>query len=203
MLKFLTKNTVGAICVFAVTGSPAIAQSSGSNASTPKSQEARRFFGVELVRSDLDISNEFLIEPEVNPDDTGFGIAARIGYRWSSNWQIEARGVMSENIDLFGLTDDTELSEVQLLVGYSFKISKYLRLVPAVGRSKWKLTTQEGRAFNPGPETSMVRRGFDLTYRLGVDFPVNDLFYLSFSYNRSDYVFGDADTTTLTALWHF
>ena len=203
MLNIFTKYTNSAVLALAAICSPAYAQSAGSSIPASKIQNSPRFFGVELVQSNLEVADDFLIEPNVSPDDTGYGIAARLGYRWSSNWQVELRGVTSENIDLFGLTEDTELSEVQLLVGYSFKVSDRLRIVPAIGRSKWKLSSQEGRAFNPGPEESLVTRGFDLTYRLGIDFPVTDLFYLSFAYNRSDYEFGDANTSTLTALWHF
>jgi len=152
------------------------------------------YLGMELSNASLNVSTDYELDAFRNDSTASVGL--RLGYKWKNNWIAELRGSNTGNGVLLGLSDHIELSQAQYLLGYSFSLSERVDFVPMVGWSDWKLTTTEGRLFNPGLEESeLVNEGEDIFLRLGLDYNFNKTISISTYYTRWD--FGEVQATDI------
>jgi hypothetical protein len=92
--------------------------------------------------------------------------------------------------DFFDSFDGYELSQQFVSVGYQFELGSGWRLVPRVGRMKWKLRSEEGRLFNPGPEETTEVRGYDYYWEVGVSRRISKVVSLGMNYKQGSFDFG-------------
>jgi len=129
----------------------------------------------------------------VNQNDehrTTFGIGASFGVLTPLGIVVEIGADEFSDIDFFDELDGFTLQQRFVDIGYQFELGDGWRIVPRVGRSKWKLRNEEGRLFNPGPEASRNVRGYDNFAELSVSRRISRVVTLGGSYRYGNYEFG-------------
>jgi hypothetical protein len=79
---------------------------------------------------------------------------------------FEVGGFNYSNFSFFGAGERRNLGEGTLAVGYQFESANGFRVVPKVGRMKWRLSDKEGQLFNPGSEAERIEDGYDNFWEL-------------------------------------
>ena len=150
----------------------------------------------EFGRMSVDVGSEYTFEneEEANEDLLGGFMA---GYKFDNNAIVAfnytyATGLASDG--LFGAFDHYDLSEQTLLVGYSFDVARYLRIVPMAGWTRWSLTGEEGAFLNPGEEEELSEDGRSFVPRINFEIPFGELIQANIAYQRGNYDFGDASS---------
>jgi len=166
------------------------------------SQESKFVLGIALGSSSVNIDQN-KIQTDVDFDDDGFGATYLVAYRWGNNLVAEANLSHATNNFLFEGFDFYKTTELKLMLGYSFQLAQYLRIVPMLGVSKWDLDSQEGLVFNSGPEQRVEFDGTDLTYKLSLELPINDSFSLSLSYAKSHLDLGTSELSLVGLKFEF
>lgn len=171
-------------------------------AKSAQSQEPKFILGVELGQSSVNIDTN-KIQTDVDFDDNGFAGSYFVGYRWANHFVNEVNLTLASNNFIFRGFDFYETKELKLLFGYSFQLADSLRIVPMAGMSRWELNSREGLIFNPGPEQNFKFEGTDLTYKLTMEYLINDSFALSLSYARTHLVLGTTELSLLGLKFEF
>jgi hypothetical protein len=94
------------------------------------------------------------------------------------------------NFDVFNATDEFNLVERFVEIGYQIELGDGWRLVPKAGRSRWKLTSEEGQLFHPGPEETRVLRGYEYFWEVGLARRINKHMALGVTARAGDFEFG-------------
>lgn len=168
-------------------------------------QDAHIILGIEVGRSSLDLDRE--LEINIDPealDDRGLSATYSAAYEWENNFLVEGSLAFSGNgLFTLGLADFYKTSEARLMVGYGIELSEHVRLVPAIGLSRWKAELQESAFFNPGPEDEANIDGTDLTYKISLEFPVSKGFMVSLSHGETKIDVGSLNMTQLGLKYAF
>ena len=114
---------------------------------------------------------------------TPIGILAEIGADSYGQW------------DLFDAFDSFSLSQRFVAVGYQFELGNGWRFVPKAGRARWKLHSDEGRLFHPGPEAENEVRGYGYYWEASVSRRISRVVALGVTYKQGNYDFGRSRTT--------
>ncbi|MEP7247897.1 MAG: outer membrane beta-barrel protein [Gammaproteobacteria bacterium] len=123
------------------------------------------------------------------------GIGAGFGVRIPLGIVLEIGADEFSDLDLFDELDGFTLKQRFVDVGYQFELGDAWRIVPRIGRAKWKLRSEEGRLFNPGLEASRNIRGNDNFFELSVSRRISKVVALGGSYRYGNYGFGRNGTT--------
>jgi hypothetical protein len=94
------------------------------------------------------------------------------------------------DFDFFNTFDSFNLTQKFASVGYQFELGSGWRLVPRVGRTHWKLRSEEGRIFNPGPEEVQSISGDGYFYEASVSRRISDVVTLGMNYKHGNFDFG-------------
>jgi hypothetical protein len=157
-------------------------------------QEAKVIVGLELGTSAIAVDKDVAVfNDEFEQGGLTFGYI--FGYRWDNNVVVEGNYNYTSNDGLFRTFDHYEAKETKVMLGYSFEVSEYFRVIPMLGMTRWEVDTKEGLLLNPGPEDQYRFNGTDLTYKLRLDAPVGDRFVFSLSYARSEFDIGSMGLT--------
>jgi hypothetical protein len=136
--------------------------------------------------------NEFKgVNEELEELDT-FGLGVAFGYLTPIGVVFNLGHDSYGNFDLFNAADEFNVVERFLSVGYQFELGDGWRLVPQVGRARWKLTSEEGQLFHPGMEDTRVLRGYEYFWEVGLARRVNRVMALGLTARSGDYGFGRA-----------
>ena len=152
--------------------------------------------------SDLKVDRFVGVNTEDKTTDT-FGIGAGIGVLTPLGIVLEIGADEYSDLDLFDALDGFTLKQRFIDIGYQFELGNGWRVVPRVGRAKWKLRSEEGRLFNPGPEESRNIRGYDNFAELSVSRRISKLVTLGGSYRYGDYGFGRNGTAAFVVTLGF
>ncbi len=129
------------------------------------------FIGPHGGRGRLKIKNKYSVEKgNVSVDNTEIGVAG--GYKFGFNGLVEIGSFNNFSFSMFGAVDSYELSQKQVLLGYSFDIVGRFRIIPKVGASFWKLETKEGQFLNSGPEEEKEFKGIDMIWLIDLEIPI-------------------------------
>jgi hypothetical protein len=101
--------------------------------------------------------------------------------------------------DLFDEDDELFLRQDYVALGYQFELGDGWHLVPKAGRSKWKLTSEDG----PLLQGDDVARGYEYFWEVGFGKRINDVMSLGASVRRGDYEFGDARSVAFVMTFAF
>lgn len=155
-----------------------------AEAVTPEFQIAPRV-GLGALRLD-----EFVgVNDDRDQSDT-YGIGVGFGFLTPIGIVAELGADSFGDFDLFDSFDSVSLSQEYLSVGYQAELGDGWRLVPRVGRAHWKLRSEEGRLFNPGPEEEREIRGYNYFWEIGVSRRVSRVVTLGMNYRQGQYEFG-------------
>lgn len=128
---------------------------------------------------------------------TTFGIGAGFGVLTPLGIVIEIGTDEFSDFDFNDQLDGFTLQQRFVDIGYQFDVGNGWRIVPRVGRSKWKLRNEEGKLFNPGPEESRNVRGYDTFAELSISRQISRVVALGGSYRYGSYQFGQNATAAV------
>lgn len=136
-------------------------------------------------------------------DTNTFGIGASFGYLTPVGIVAEIGADDFGDFDLFNTFDSFRLTQQFASIGYQFDLGNRWRLVPRVGRAHWKLRSQEGRLFNPGPEETRDVRGDSYFWEIGVARHIAGVVTLGMTYKHGQYDFGRTQSAAFTVTFGF
>lgn len=141
---------------------------------------------------DLDIKRQFTGVNGTRTDADLAGIGCGVGYLTPVGVVVAASVDASAEYDFYGSFDSYSLDQLSVAVGYQFELGNGWRVVPMVGRTRWRLESEEGLLFNPGPEERDVIRGYDYYWEASVSRRISQAVSLGVSYRQGDYQFGQS-----------
>jgi hypothetical protein len=142
-------------------------------------------------RGELELEQFRNVDNRIVERDT-FGIGVSLGIVTPINVLLEAGTETYGNFDFFNADDEFTLRQHYAAIGYQLELGNGWRLVPKVGRSKWRLSAKEGRLFNIGEAEEDVQRGYEHFWEFGIGKRINDVMTLGASVRSGNYDFGDA-----------
>ncbi|MBM0107383.1 hypothetical protein JM946_21805 [Steroidobacter sp. S1-65] len=144
---------------------------------------------------DLDIKRPYTGVNGSRTDADLAGIGCGIGYLTPVGIVAAIGADGGAEFDLFGAFDSYSFDQQFVAVGYQFELGNGWRFVPMVGRTRWRLESEEGLFLNPGPEASEVVRGYDYYWEASVSRRISEAVALGISYKQGDYRFGQSRAT--------
>ena len=123
-------------------------------------------------------------------DTNTYGLGVGLGFLTPLGVVIEAGADTFGDYDFFNTLDSFSLTQESLSVGYQFDLGEGWRIVPRVGRAHWKLRSEQGRLFNPGPEDSEEIHGYDYFWEAGVSRRISRIVTLGMNFKQGNYEFG-------------
>lgn len=146
--------------------------------------------------SDLDVKRQYTGVNDTRIDGNLVGLGCGIGYLTPVGVVVEIGADAAGELSLFGALDTYDFDQQFVAVGYQFELGSGWRLVPMFGRARWRLKSEEGAAFNPGPQRSDVIEGYDYYWEASVSRRISRVVALGIGYKQGDYRFGRASSTS-------
>lgn len=115
----------------------------------------------------------------------GFGVLTPVGVL------VEIGADSQGRLEWGNEDDDFQLTERYVALGYQFELGDGWRLTPKVGRSRWKLESDQG-LFEFDDDEDQHLRGYEYVYELSLARRVSRVLALGLSYKQGDYDFGRA-----------
>src|SRR5262245_36844021 len=119
-----------------------------------------------------------------------YGLGVGMGFLTPIGVVFEAGVDDFGDFDFFNTFDSFNLTQKFASVGYQFELGDGWRLVPRVGRLHWKLKSEEGRIFNPGPEEVRSISGYDYFWEASISRRVSRVVTLGMNYKQGNFDFG-------------
>ena len=138
-----------------------------------------------------------LYEQDTAGAGVSFGVLTRVGLL------VEIGTETFGNWDLFNADDEFELRQYYAALGYQFELGEGWRLVPKVGRTKWKLSSDEGWLFHDDDVDSDIARGYEHFWEIGFGKRVNDVMTLGAALRSADFDFGRAGSVSFVMTFGF
>lgn len=140
-------------------------------------------------------------EEEIDIDTVNLGGA--FGYATFFGLVIEAGIEMQTDGDIWNVGDEFTLTHQYVALGYEIEFRPGWRFTPKVGRTNWKLESDESFLFNPGPEEEKDIDGYDYFWEVQLTRRVSDSVALGASYRRGEFDFGRASSLSFVATFEF
>jgi hypothetical protein len=137
----------------------------------------------------------------VNSD--GVAVGGNVGLLTPPGLLLEAGASSQSNFDWFGADDEFDFEEQHVSLGYQLELGEGWRVVPKVSRMRWRLHTEEGQLFNPGPEAQSVLRSYEYTWEVLVGRQITSLLTLGVSYQDNSFDFGSARMASFVVTFGF
>lgn len=153
-------------------------------------------------RGELQLDQFRGVDDRLAEIDTG-GLGVSFGFLTPIGVLLEAGTESYGNFDFFNADDEFVLRQHYAAVGYQFELGSGWRITPKVGRSKWKLTSEQGWLIHDDDVDSDVARGYENFWELGFGKRVNDVMTLGASVRSGDYDFGEASSVSFVMTFGF
>jgi hypothetical protein len=127
-------------------------------------------------------------DQEITVDTQGLGVS--FGFLTPVGVVAEIGADTFGDYNFFESFDSYRLTQQFLSLGYQFELGDGWRLVPRAGRARWKLRSEEGWLFNPGPELTREARGYNYFWELSVARRISKTVTLGLNYKQGSYEFG-------------
>ena len=175
----------------------AILLQSPASAATPGFQITPRVgFGSLKVDEFVGINRQ-----RVNADT--YGIGASAGYLTPIGVVVEIGADSFRSFNPLEAFDNFQLSQEFASIGYQFEFGNRWKLVPRAGRAHWKLHSEEGRIFHPGPEQERNVSGNDYFWEIGIARQISRVVTLGVSFKQGQYDFGRTQSAAFTVTLGF
>lgn len=130
--------------------------------------------------------------------DTG-GLGVSFAVLTSVGLLVEGGTESYGRFDFFDADDEFILRQHYVALGYQFELGDGWHLVPKLGRSKWKLSSEDG----PLLSGDDVAQGYEYFWEVGFGKRINDLMSLGASVRSGNYEFGDAGSVAFVMTFAF
>jgi hypothetical protein len=137
--------------------------------------------------------DEKLAEMDTGGLGVGFAVLTPVGLL------VEGGTESYGHWDLFDEDDEFFLRQYYLALGYQFELGDGWHLVPKLGRSKWKLTSEAGVLLRDDD----VERGYEYFWEVGFGKRINRVLSLGASVRSGNYEFGDAGSVAFVMTFSF
>ena len=136
-------------------------------------------------------------------DTDTYGLGVGVGVLTPIGVVFEAGVDDFGDFDFFNTFDSFNLTQKFASVGYQFELGEGWRLVPRVGRAHWKLRSEEGRIFNPGPEEVRSISGDDYFWEASISRRISRVVTLGMNYKQGNFDFGRSRTASFVVTLGF
>lgn len=126
-----------------------------------------------------------------------------VGYRMADHLLFSVTHTFGTELDIWGVTEDYDLTEWRAAIGWEHKFSPTACLEPSIGMSWWKLESEESPFLNPGDEETWETSDNNLFWQLKLIVGCHRPLQTYFGYMRSDYEFGKAEYTSVGLRFNF
>ena len=155
-----------------------------------------------IGKSTLNIKSDLLADHKaVDVDTLASGVA--LGYVTPIGFMAEAGYVKQGNWDWFGTTDEYQLSEYSLAVGYQIETPRGFRIIPKVGRVRWDLYSKENTFSNfttiGRREAADTIRSYDDFWEVTLQKKISASTALGVTYKDNHYDLGNVRSIAFTA----
>jgi hypothetical protein len=134
--------------------------------------------------------------------DTG-GLGVSFGVLTPIGLLVEGGTESYGNFNFFDADDEFVLRQDYVALGYQFELGEGWHIVPKVGRSKWKLTSEKGWLLHDDDVETDLRRGYEYFWELGFGRRISDVMSLGASVRSGSYEFGDATSAAFVMTFAF
>ena len=142
--------------------------------------------------------NDDLAEMDTGGLGVSFGVLTPIGLL------IEGGTESYGHWDFFDSDDEFTLRQDYLALGYQFELGDGWHIVPKLGRSKWKLTSEDGfPLFDDDDDETNAERGYENFWEVGFGKRINDVMSLGASVRSGEFDFGDAGSIAFVMTFSF
>jgi len=138
--------------------------------------------------------NDNLAEMDTGGLGVAFGVLTPVGLLLEGG--TESYG----HFDFFDSDDEFVLRQRYVALGFQFELGDGWYLLPKLGRSKWKLTSEEGFLLLHDDD---IERGYENFWEVGFGKRVSDLISLGGSVRAGDCEFGDAGSIAFVMTFSF
>ena len=141
--------------------------------------------------------NDNLAEMDTGGLGVAFGVLTPVGLLLEGG--TESYG----HFDFFDSDDEFCLRQHYVALGFQFELGDGWYLLPKLGRSKWKLTSEKGWLLHDDDVETDLQRGYEYFWELGFGKRVNDVMTLGASVRSGDFDFGSADSVSFVMTFGF
>jgi hypothetical protein len=134
--------------------------------------------------------------------DTG-GLGVSFGVLTPIGLLVEGGTESYGNFNFFDADDEFVLRQDYVALGYQFELGEGWHIVPKVGRSKWKLTSEKGWLLHDDDVETDLQRGYEYFWELTFGKRVNDVMSVGGSVRSGSYEFGDAGSVAFVMTFSF
>lgn len=164
--------------------------------------EGRFHISPRLGRGEMRIDEPFAVSAEHEEVDA-LNIGAVLGYSTPIGILLELGAESQSNFDWWSASDEFTLSQQYVAIGYEIGFAEGWTFTPKAGRARWKLHSEEGMLFHPGPEAEKDIRGYEYFWEAQVSRRLNDRVALGGAYQESEVDFGRARSLSFIATFTF
>jgi hypothetical protein len=155
-----------------------------------------------LGRGEMRIKEPFTVSDRLEDVDA-LNIGVVFGYSTPIGILLEVGAASQSNFDWWSASDEFTLSHQYVAVGYEIDFADGWTFTPKAGRARWKLHSEEGLLFNPGPEAEENIRGYEYFWEAQVSRRLNDRVSLGGAYQEGEFDFGRARSVSFVATFTF
>lgn len=170
----------------------------------PTSHAAEGAFHISprVGKGEMRIDEAFTISDEHEKADA-LSVGCVLGYSSPIGLLFEVGAESQRNFDWWSAADEFVLSHQYVAIGYEIGFAEGWTFTPKAGRARWKLHSEEGRLFNPGPEAAQDIRGYEYFWEAQLSRRVTDRVSLGGAYQESEFDFGRARSLSFVATFKF
>jgi hypothetical protein len=125
------------------------------------------------------------------------------GYSSPIGLLFEVGAESQRNFDWWDADDELTLSQQYVAIGYEIAFAEGWTFTPKAGRARWKLHSEEGRLFNPGPEEQTEIRGYEYFWEAQLSRQLTDKVSIGGAYQEGEFDFGRARSISFVATFRF
>lgn len=160
--------------------------------------------GLRVGPGELRVGAGEVIDSEViedNVKEATLGIGGTFEYRAPFGLVLEA-GLFTQGTTDWYDSQDYRLSEYFGSVGYQIDLGRGFSITPRVGRSRWKLETNDDWFFDDNDDVDPAVRGYQNYWEVSAMKRINARLSMGASHRENHYDFGRVRSTVFTVLFN-
>ncbi len=147
--------------------------------------------------------DEGLTIADAREEVDALSIGCVVGYATPFGVLLEVGAESQSNFDWWSATDEYSLAQQYVAIGYQFDFAQGWTFTPKAGRARWKLRSEEGLLFNPGPEAVEEIRGYEYFWEAQLSRKLNERVSLGGAYQEAEFDFGRGRSVSFVATFTF
>lgn len=148
------------------------------------------FLHPELGVTHIDVEYQYRPSEDFSGTETSVAFGGNAGYKFASNVLISGALNLHYGPSIFGAGDRVHVRDASVMAGYAIHFSRWFRLTPMVGYSRWTFQSKEGAHRNSGPELDETYRGEGYLAKMNMEIPLKKRFSLNASTTYGEFDYG-------------